>query len=863
MYFELQLSASVFTRMVRNRLRSLAVGIDLTIPGQDGSPLVVDQVVIGDATILQREQAIDYTNNVPQVRDAATQTVWTFSPTNYYDYIVPYLQLKQEVKILFVRPADLETNGTAPTSPSLTVTLSPVFNIALTPNTANVGVGAPMTLSYTLSYVDFGIASLTMTDAQRSQIAQVIGGFGIAPSTVDFSALTKTLGRPVAAINAGIACDPSGTRVAFRADFDVYASPPAINEFFFEAGPADLLAGKDWAMLMDANVLIAASEQKIKTALAARANLKIRSDPKGRWDAPQTTLRVGAEITILAACPGFIDDIDMDVALDLGAFFHVQSDDHLITDYRLGSAKTNSGQVFGCALTGALLYPFAGAALFAGGKIGWTDYLGGIGFGPFFAFGQLVGVINAQGLEDNISKSLGDTCHKVNDEEYQCTTIVNQMIQLVPNLNSRLVLEKASGVPEGLVMSGSVSNLGELPVGDIGDIRIRPFTWQVIGGCTGNGKNNFRIGNRATISVDVTSPAKVVSARLLDAPQGGYAISINDNVLTITPTIPPVPYPCKVRLITTHGVRTLTFPPAQPLGDIEAQKLAADLLGAVLTCYYWEKRFTKVEEIRWLVDPAFHVVHGETVQFWQILVKGAAVGDKLNVKTPDGQTVMTAHPSSHGSFHASLMFAAHQAPAEISLELERPHDDAAKPLELAIQQTLYARRATLPMYDAVRHMEISSDLHQPQLLIMTVGQRQRWDVRMPTTPRLLEATARPAEPVADFVMHCGERMGAAASEIPSKALDRLVPEGEHQAVGRPRVLGFPETLYVRTHRGAAVYDISSPGEPREIHTLSSPGWFENTATSRNLMARYDHHRHVVEIYEVAGRHTLGTEQAKE
>jgi hypothetical protein len=145
--------------------------------------------------------------------------------------------VKQEVKILFVHPVDLETNGTAPTPPSQTLTLSPVFNVALNPKVTNVGVGAPLMLSYTLAYVDFGIASLGMTDAQRSQVAQVIGGLGIAPSIVDFSALTKTLGRPVAAINAGIACDPSGTRVALRADFDVYASPPAIDRTFFEAAP--------------------------------------------------------------------------------------------------------------------------------------------------------------------------------------------------------------------------------------------------------------------------------------------------------------------------------------------------------------------------------------------------------------------------------------------------------------------------------------------------------------------------------------------------------------------------------------------------------------------------------------------------
>src|SRR6185503_3932036 len=138
-----------------------------------------------------------------------------------------------------------------------------------------------------------------------------------------------------------------------------------------------------------------------------------------------------AGITLVGACPSFVDDINMDVALDIGAHFSVPTADHLVSHYQLDSALTNNDQVFGCALTGALLYPFAGAALFADKKLSLIDYIGGIAFGPFLTFGQLVGVINAQKLEDDISESLGDTCHKINDSEYECTSAVNLVIQLV------------------------------------------------------------------------------------------------------------------------------------------------------------------------------------------------------------------------------------------------------------------------------------------------------------------------------------------------------------------------------------------------------------------------------------------------
>ena len=109
-----------------------------------------------------------------------------------------------------------------------------------------------------------------------------------------------------------------GTRVALRVDFDIHASPIAIDETFFEAGPADLLGGKDWAMLLDAAVITQGAEQRIKEALTATANMRILADPVGTWDAAEATLGIAADVKLLGACPSFVDDINMDVRIDLG-----------------------------------------------------------------------------------------------------------------------------------------------------------------------------------------------------------------------------------------------------------------------------------------------------------------------------------------------------------------------------------------------------------------------------------------------------------------------------------------------------------------------------------------------------------------
>ncbi|SFU76893.1 hypothetical protein SAMN05216417_12811 [Nitrosospira multiformis] len=48
MYFELQLSASVFTTAIRNRLRALDLCVDLSIPNPSGGFFVVDQITSWD-----------------------------------------------------------------------------------------------------------------------------------------------------------------------------------------------------------------------------------------------------------------------------------------------------------------------------------------------------------------------------------------------------------------------------------------------------------------------------------------------------------------------------------------------------------------------------------------------------------------------------------------------------------------------------------------------------------------------------------------------------------------------------------------------------------------------------------------------
>jgi hypothetical protein len=717
--------------------------------------------------------------------------------------------------------------------------------------------GGPITLSYSLAYIDFGLAGLALSDAQRAQIAQIVSGVNISPSTVDLSILSTLLDRRVAGINAGIACDSNGSRVALRVDFDVSDLSVSITKAFFEAGPDDLLAGKDWAMLMDANVLLRDAESKTKDALNRQGGMQILSDPSASWDPSETTINVGAAIRLLAACPNFVDDTDMDVRINVGAQFSVPSPNNLVQHYQLDKELTDSGQVFACTLTGGLLYPFVGAALFAKGKIELTDYLGTIVYFPFLSFGQILGLINGQQLESDISSSLGKTCHKINDAEYQCTTAVDMGIQLVPNVNSRLDLDGVHGVAAGLVMSGPVANLGELFLGSITGVDLNPFGWRVLGACTGNRTNNFHIGNQAKITVDYIPPAQLLKARIL-SPANGYTLSVNDNVITITPQDPPVSEDCLVRVITNRGVRTITIPAARPIISAEQQALQVALISAAATCFYWSKVFTPIEKIHWLVDPARIIHEGE--QQWLILVKAIDPNSSLKVLTPAGSVVFTGRPTRSGNIYASLMFANQGAPSELNLELHRPGlGAAADGVELSVQQTLYSLQARLPILGKFKRMDFRGGFRQPQLRIITNRQISLWDVKNALAPQLISAVAleRTVEDEQELVLsHGPEGQGGILPEI-SRAVASLFDRfGSPHAIGNPSVPGFDKTLYFRTADRAVVYDISSPDAPEEIHSLAGPAWYEGTASTLNLLARHDQANHVVNLYEVAGRHTV-------
>jgi hypothetical protein len=341
-------------------------------------------------------------------------------------------------------------------------------------------------------------------------------------------------------------------------------------------------------------------------------------------------------------------------------------------------------------------------------------------------------------------------------------------------------------------------------------------------------------------------------AYLLPDSEKEYRLTMGDNTATITPNFVPGALirvkPCRVRVVTNRGVRTISLTRPVAITSAESAELEVARKRAVASCFFWEKLFTPVEKVRWLPDPPFR--GDRFVHFWQIVVRGMQPEELIRVEGREGVTLMTARPSAAGVAHMSLMFPGDQAPPELSLELSGRQEESQEAREISVQQVLFEHRASLSVRGPLTEMRFEGDSRRRRLVVVASDQEMVWDVTAPLAPALLRSTAR-AEPDSQpsIVIQSGKRVSAMATPNLMRALERLQDRlGFAEAVGSPRVGGTRETLYVRTKQGAMLFDISNSEGPREIHLYEQPAWFEGVALGGNLLAEHNAEASTIELY---------------
>ncbi|MGB9927607.1 MAG: hypothetical protein ACPK85_04310 [Methanosarcina sp.] len=842
MFFELQLSSQVFGRILRNRIKAIPPCIkdgekDREI-NFDTTKYIVDHIDIVDSTTINKQAT-------------PTQTTWIFSQTNFTSFTVPYLQVKQGITVKLVKNSDLEQNGLNESEPSKEFTVFPVFNVSIQVFSAQAGQGGPVQIKYEFDHVEYGLLSALISPDDQEKIRKSLSGYQLTPTTIDLSSLSQLLNRPVSAINAGITCNSEGDFIALR--IEIRADGDLVPEFFTQ-DPVNLLNGRDWALLADARIFMEEASQRIKDGLGNVSKFKLHRGPTVSWDpnGPALNINLGGEA--VDACPFFVDDIDMDVDAEIRAILSVPRVNILRTHYHFDASASNAVEEVACAATAALLWPFIGLVMFDRDQIDLPKYLVGVLVHPLLRFVALIFAIETQGMAGDISRDLGSNCKKLNDEDYECE---DEFELALAGLGGRLELQMVQGISQGPVLSGAIMNLRDFNIGKVTSVNLAPFKWQIIGQC----KSGFSIGNQASISIGVEPPAALcpLETKILDDPLEEFELITGDNELTIVPKFKPEymanPYPCRIRIITTRGVRTVSIAPPQAKTDQETQDLETGRLRAIASCERWEKVFTPKEKLEWLIDPPFDT--REQLQFWQVVVSRLKPDNRVLVEDQTGKTILSAAPTETGVARLSLLFEGRNAPSELSLKFERLANENQEPRKIEVQQTLYVQRSFVPAPADLQDISFENENNKPILIYSSSQEEHKFDLSVPAGPTLKGITTK-IENVNERtqVLHRGQEF---ASSIRDNALTldtlRLEPE-KVRTIGNPSFKGLRKTLYVGLEKGGTLFDLSNPEKPLEIQKYGTKPWFEDTVLSGRLLARHDPEKRKINIFEAVASRTI-------
>jgi hypothetical protein len=839
--------------MVRNRLKTIPL-CDLLDKEDPDTGLVLDQIVIGKNIVIQREETIDPDTGVRT--KTAKQGVWIFSPQNLHMIQVPFLQVKQEILLHLVLSNYLDANGVNPTPPSQVLSIHLVFNVSLRSSNQTQG-GGPLTLRYSFSHVDFGELFPNLPKEKRQDIEQMISGIQLPETTLDLGGpLNELLHRKVAAVNAGITCDPAGTFVALWVDFDIYSSPDVISQEFFTAGPANLLAGRDWSMLIDAALLTEDARAMAETGLKKATDVRIESGPHASWDLAGPAISISAGVELIDACPVLETDMDADVGIRVT--FSVPQPGTLRRHIHIKGHASNTAEEIGCALTGALLWPFVGPVFLKDEDTGTgiAAYLAGVAGGPLLTFFGLLLAIDAKGLTQDLSDDLGNTCKKQDDENYECDDKFDFPIPLSPGSQSVLAVDRVFGVPQGLVLSGLVHGLTEPYSGTV-SVTAVPFQWTVFGDCN----HGFAILNQAQIVVEGSGDGGLCKVRVLSDQLNEFEIARQNEIVNVRPRFGPdyakAPYNCRVRVITNHGVRTITFVPPKGITEEERNKLEPWRENFTKVCQIYKDSFSKPMD--WTITKP-GPVEKPNFQFWQFAVRDLRDSDVIQVSKLTGETLLTARPSRSGLTHFSLMFPDDRAPSRLILSLPGRKEQRDETLRMSGQQILFEHQVSLRARGQLRGMWFEARGRRRRLIIRDQDHEMAWDVTAPQAPALLSSAPLSSDDNPDaIILNSGRRVGAEPTPALLHALERMRDRlGRLEAIASPRVAGVRDPLYVRTDRGATLYDISGSGPPRELHVYEQPAWFEGVALGGDLMARHDPGNNVIELYAATATESFGS-----
>lgn len=808
---------------------------------------VVDRVDIADSTSVQRE---------------SNPSLVVSFPHNFAQVTVPHLQVKQAVVIQIVKETDLEANGPNASPAEVLPPIFPIFNVTLSPQVAFLGKGGPLFLKCEYAYTDFGLLTDILSIAVKGDIDKSIREkFYLAPVFVNLSPVADVLKRPVMALEAGITCDTEGYFVALRILFDEY-NYEDLNPDFFRNDPERILQQYEgWAMMLDARLLVNDVRTKIMAGLGGSGKFKLESGPSVAWNPslPGVFINLGGEA--VDACV----DLDLDINVDINVRLlvpddpntHLPMENVLRTGFYFDVSTSNILEDIGCTTLMTLFWPFMGGVLLDDDKINVLEYMAGLALGAIVLIPATIAVLNNPASNmDDLTKKLGSNCKKLNDETYECDEHLNL---LLPGVFSRMHLRRVSGMARGPVFGGGLSFPAVAPRGKILDINVAEFGWTLSGNC----KGGFFIDNKAQIALSIQGQVLVDAdpkKMIVDDPLGEFEVTIYYGLLAtilidIRPHFKPDyvahPYPCRIHLFTSDGVRYITIVNTpQSITPEESIHLNKLLASSNRMCAIVRDAITMPSrELKWFTDP--RPEWREQLHVWQVVASDLDARTRLTIKNSDGETVMWAQPSAKGAVHMTVLFEGALAPTVLTLAWEGPETDRALAAPMFVEQFLFTRKSVIATPKTLTGVSLARDGKNILLTYSADGHEYQWNVTTPNMPTMFHMAT------ASCTCDNHKEEGSVAADRISEAIQAIRPQMNYiRTAGLPKIKGFKQTMFVGSERGGSFFDVSNPRQPVEIQKHFQKPWFEHAVACGKLIARYNVSEQNIEIYEMEGSHVI-------
>lgn len=749
MFTDFQMDIGVFLKIFANNLlkRRICVDYSATIELLDDTPTVyvADHVEFTEHYVTNKDHTFT-------LEIGGTKTFPGTAPL-----------ITQQVCVHFVTQDDLLANGVNGSPWRLKIFFN--VNVLLT---LAIDSNHNCSAQFSFDSVDFEFANPTdtkylmtyaLTNAQRNAISDVVAGnFSTYSALIDFSSV-NTVVSGMKLVNRNAAVVSNGTTLFYRIEYELRdiqlgdVVNPSFNsiakwEAFLGGQVSSQRGDRTWAIIYDKDFLEIAVWEETRASFKRMAD-KFQADPviTVNWKFDGTPgLNIHFSGSVLRACNCLGSDMDVDIDASTTIEISVPSPDKIATTLST-SVQPNQFELFCCAVTMQLFWPVLSGMYLEQGSIDSQGVL--LGWLTWPIFGPLIGVMVAGNTQSTTGQVRGNgNCVKIDDNTIECTRTVR------PSFSDRGVhvsLVAVSGIAEGLVLTGDM--VCDPVVASTPGISIHPINWALGGNCTfGVGlehEGKVVIGpNSGNTGLGFIMPPRVIGDELnvfgrityqYDGPSNSYSISVNpeQNQQYFTN-----PYPCRLKIITSGGVRIVSLGNGLPALDDAADRVSEARRRMEPRCnlvfqFPFNFELEWVDKRPWVWESTEQISH----HLWQIVLTNIEAAENVELIDYHGRSHATARgPAQNIRLEAFLAVdKTPQAKQALTLRFSGSRNSRANGAahQIAVKQIPLIERSVIPFAAEVIDLQLLKSAREELVRVVCKDQLLIYGLANLRSPRLI------------------------------------------------------------------------------------------------------------------------------